>query len=56
MLIDFAFNLGTLREFPNFTQAVIGNNIPVMRAEYHRYSGGKPLTRRNNIFYNTFLK
>ena len=52
----FAFNLGTLKEFPKFTQAVIDNNTTVMRAEYPRYSGGKLLTRRNNIFYNTFLK
>jgi len=57
MLIDFAFNLGNIwkKEFPKFTKAVIDNNIPVMRAEYHRYSKGK-LLGRNDVFYNTFLK
>jgi len=57
MLIDFAFNLGNIwkKEFPKFTRAVIDNNIPVMRAEYHRYSRGK-LLGRNDVFYNTFLK
>ena len=36
MLIEFAFNLGTLRGFPLFTKAVIDNDIDVMRAEHHR--------------------
>lgn len=55
MLIDFAFNLGTLKGFPKFTQGVIDNNIQVMQDEYPRYSGGQLLKRRNDIFYNTFL-
>ena len=55
MLIDFAFNLGTLKGFPKFTQGVIDNNIQVMRGEYPRYSGGQLLKRRNDIFYNTCL-
>lgn len=58
MLVDFAFNLGTLKSFPKFVAAVIRNDLPTMRREYKRYAiiGGKkqPLSR-NTAFYKHFL-
>ena len=62
MLIEFAFNLGTLRGFPLFTKAVIDNDIDVMRAEHHRKYEDKNtgkwigLKRRNDLFHKYFLE
>ena len=57
MLIDYAFNLGTIRGFPNFTRAVLTNNHPEMLKQYKRYyGGGKELTGRNTLFLDTWLK
>ena len=57
MLIDFAFNLGSLRSFPTFLTAVLNDDIDMMKKQYKRYYGkGKELTQRNTDFYNLFLK
>ena len=58
MLIDFSFNLGPnfMREFPKFVKGVVADDIDVMKKEYLRYSKGKPLTRRNDLFFDLFLK
>ena len=61
MLTDYAFNLGTIRGFPLFTTALINGDIDGMRKEYrrtYRDTNGvvKYLTKRNEDFYNTYLK
>lgn len=55
MLIDFAFNLGGLDQFPKFTDAVLRDDVEKMKKEYKRYSDGEELGR-NQLFFNTFLK
>lgn len=54
MLLDIVFNVGGLSKFPNFRKAVIDNDIPTMAREHHRFSGGQPLTRRNQLFAEYF--
>lgn len=56
MLTDFAFNLGSLKKFPKFVDAVLKNDKSVQQKEYKRYSGGKELKQRNVTFYNRYLK
>ena len=58
MLIDFSFNLGPnfMKEFPKFVEGVLMDDIAVMKKEYKRYSKGKELTRRNDLFFDLFLK
>ncbi len=56
MLVDFAFNLGGLKKFPNFVDGVLRNNTELVKKEYQRSSGGKLLTGRNKAFYDRFLK
>lgn len=57
ILTDFVFNLGDVtRKFPKFTDAVIAWDLPTLRKEYKRYSGGKELLDRNKQFYNLYLK
>ena len=58
MLIDFSFNLGPnfMREFPKFVEGVLIDDIDVMKKEHFRYSKGKKLTRRNDLFFDLFLK
>ena len=58
MFIDFAYNLGPkfVKEFPKFTRAALANNIDGMVKEYERSAQGKPLTRRNKMFFDLFLK
>ena len=55
MLTDYEFNVG-LTKFPTFTKAVISNDWDTAKKEYKRYTGKKELTRRNNAFFNLFLK
>lgn len=59
MLIDYAFNLGTLKKFPKFTQAVLDNDIKKMNQEYERtFRDSKGIVQklgRNKLFKNTFL-
>jgi GH24 family phage-related lysozyme (muramidase) len=56
MLTDFAFNLGSLKKFPKFVDAVLRNRWDIVKKEYQRSSGGKLLTGRNTSFYDRFLK
>lgn len=56
MLIDFVFNLGSLRSFPKFVRGVLTNNKDIMQKEYKRFIGGKELTNRNKIFFNRYLQ
>ena len=62
MLIDFAFNLGTITGFPNFVNGLLNGDIDKMEKEYERsYTEDKtderkPLTQRNNTFRDLFLK
>lgn len=56
MLTDFAFNLGGLSKFPKFTAAVVNKDWKTASQNYKRYAGGKELTKRNNDFFNKFLK
>jgi lysozyme len=56
MLTDFAFNLGSLSKFPKFTAAVVNKDWKTASQNYKRYAGGKELTKRNNDFFNKFLK
>ena len=55
MLTDFAFNLGSLDEFPKFTKAVVTKDWKLAAQEYKRYAGKppKPLTGRNDKFFKT---
>lgn len=60
MLVEFAFNLGTLRGFPKFVKSVVGENWGVSKKECIRYytdSSGKrhELSRRNELFINRFF-
>lgn len=60
MLLDFVFNLGSLRGFPKFTQAVIKGDQVTMEAEYKRfYKTPKgvvhELKRRNRLFHLRYL-
>lgn len=61
MLLDFVYNLGSIKKFPKFTKAVINNDINGMRKEYERsYQDADgvwhKVERRNKDFYNTFLR
>ena len=62
MLTDIAFNVqGGLNSYPQFTQAVLTDDVKVMTEQYKRYytnaSGQRlELTQRNEEFYNTYLK
>ena len=63
MLLDFAFNLGvngTVKGYPNFTEAVLNNDMETARQEYIRnYKDAKGVKKplaRNKEFYNTFLQ
>lgn len=58
MFIDFAYNLGSkfTTKFPKFTRAALANDINGMIKEYERSAKGKKLTRRNEMFFNLFLK
>ena len=56
MFVDFVFNMGTLKKFPKFKDAVLKNDMNTMRAQFKRYSGGKELKNRNVAFLSRFLK
>jgi GH24 family phage-related lysozyme (muramidase) len=55
MFVDFVFNMGTLKKFPKFTQAVLKNDLKGMTSQYKRFAGGKELTGRNSAFLKRFL-
>jgi GH24 family phage-related lysozyme (muramidase) len=55
IFVDFVFNMGTLKKFPKFKDAVLKNDIDAMKSQYKRYSGGKELKGRNSAFLKRFL-
>jgi len=60
MLIDYAFNLGTLKGFPKYTRAVIDKNWKEAAKEYKRTfadtKGERHELDRNKVFFNRYLK
>ena len=61
MLLDFTFNLGGLKKFPKFTEAVLKGDMATAKKEYKRkFTDDKGVTKelkdRNEQFYNTYLK
>jgi len=60
MLIDYAFNLGTLKKFPKFVRAVLTKDWDTAKKEYvrtYKDDGGKTHELgRDKIFFNTYLK
>src|SRR4051812_27423130 len=43
MLVDFAYNLGSLDKFPKFVDAVLHNNKEIIKQEYQRKTGDEDL-------------
>lgn len=60
MLLDFAYNLGNLRDFPKFARAVLNRDWDTVKKEYERsYVDNRGIRRklsRNKSFYNYFLR
>ena len=61
MLLDFTFNLGSLKSFPKFTEAVLKGDMTTARKEYKRYFEDdkgevKEVKNRNEQFFETYLK
>lgn len=61
MLLDFTFNLGSLKSFPKFTEAVLKGDMATARKEYKRYFEDdkgkvKEVKNRNEQFFETYLK
>src|ERR1035437_463258 len=61
MLTEYVFNLGTLRKFPNFTQAVLNKDWKTVQKEFVRsykdkYGKSHILVRRNKLFFDRYLK
>lgn len=61
MLVDYAFNLGSLNKFPNFVDAVMRKDWTTSELEYKRkYKDAKgtshELTRRNQLFHDKYLQ
>jgi len=60
MLIDFAYNLGTIKQFPKFVRAVLVGDWKSASKQYKRTAtdkhGKKIELARNKSFFNTFLK
>jgi GH24 family phage-related lysozyme (muramidase) len=58
MLIDYAFNLGSLNKFPNMTKAVVEGDLISAKREYKRFAtigGRKQELGRNAKFYDRYL-
>lgn len=55
MLVDYAFNLGSLSGFTKFVDAVLKNNKLAMKSNYKRYAGGTELHDRNAQFLKKYL-
>lgn len=58
MLIDYAFNLGSLDKFPSMTKAVVYGDLDSAKKEYKRFAkvdGKKRELGRNQYFYNRYL-
>ena len=61
MLLDFTFNLGSLKSFPKFTEAGLKGDMATARKEYKRYFEDdkgqvKEVKNRNEQFFETYLK
>jgi GH24 family phage-related lysozyme (muramidase) len=61
MFLDFTFNLGSLKSFPKFTEAVLKGDMATARKEYKRYFENdkgevKEVKDRNEQFFETYLK
>jgi 8-oxo-dGTP diphosphatase len=55
ILVDYTFNLGTLKGFPKLVKAVLNKDWATVSKEYKRSAGGKELGR-NKAFSNRYLK
>ncbi len=57
MLADYAYNVGALSKFPNYTKAIMTDNTDLALKEYLRSEkkGGNKITR-NEAYLNTFLQ
>jgi GH24 family phage-related lysozyme (muramidase) len=60
MFLDFTFNLGSLKSFPKFTEAVLKGDMATARKEYKRYFENdkgevKEVKDRNEQFFKTYL-
>jgi GH24 family phage-related lysozyme (muramidase) len=47
LITDFAYNLGDINKFPSLMDALNENDEKKAYDEYERFSGGKPLVKRN---------
>jgi hypothetical protein len=47
LLADYTYNVGSVKVFPTFTNAIINKDYDTARKEYKRKSGDKFLTKRN---------
>lgn len=47
LITDFAYNLGDINKFPSLMDALNENDEKKAYDEYKRFSGGKPLVKRN---------
>ncbi len=60
MLVDYVFNLGSLKQFPKFTRAVLNKDWKTAAKEYKRTfkskSGDRLELARNKIFFDRYLK
>jgi GH24 family phage-related lysozyme (muramidase) len=61
MLMDFSYNLGGLKKFPKFVDAVLRGEMDKARAEYKRFyhtpTGEKRIMNlRNKSFFDRYLK
>lgn len=61
MLVDFVYNLGTIKRYPNFVRAVLNNDIESIKKEYKRKyktpdGETKDVTVRNSEFEERFLR
>ena len=55
ILLDFYFNLGSMRSFPKMERAILNNDAEGMRREYKRFAGGRELKYRNKLFSVRYL-
>ena len=60
MVIDFFYNLGSMRTHPLFLRAILSNDVATMKKEYKRFFKNKdgvykPLKDRNKKFRASFL-
>ena len=60
MLIDFAFNMGTIKKFPKFVKGLLNKDWNTVKREYKRKFKDKDgnvyeVSDRNRMFYNRYL-